>query len=81
MKDAYVFYSRPLIECFPRSGSWKQGHPYKTLISSDEVPFGQALPIRLSAAPPDLSARFPGRLSLCEPWPRMAGNLTRLISL
>jgi hypothetical protein len=51
MKDASVSYSRPLIGCFPRSGSWKQGHPYTTLISFDEVPVGQALPIRLCAAP------------------------------
>jgi hypothetical protein len=81
MKDASVFDARPLIVRFPRSGSRKQGHPYKTLLGFDEVTVGQALPIRLSAAPLDLSARAPRRLTLCESWLRIAGNLTRLISL
>jgi hypothetical protein len=81
MKDASDFDARPLIARFPRTGSWKQEHPYKTLLGFDEVAVGQALPIRPSAAPLDLSARPPGRLSLCEFWLWMAGDLTRLITL
>ena len=81
MKDALVRDARPFVARFPRNRSWKQGHPYKTLICPDEAPVGQAPPARLSAAPPDLSARQSGRLVFCEPGLQRACDLTRLISL